>query len=646
MIYPYCRVSSGKQLEGLSLTLQNDSKLLDDLANRFNTTVSDRVYQDDGLSAYKGDHLKKGQLKQLIEDIKNNIIKQDDIIVMRHLDRLSRLEYSESMNLFNTIVYTHKVIIYTTMDNREYRYDIDNTTKAVNGAIVGFAFATANEESLRKSYYSNKNSLAQLKRFQNNEKHSSGYPYYIGGTVPFFAKTSGDKQTPVKPSKHWDLAKELVQYALQGNGITRCTDFLRKNNLEYTRQGVRDILANENLFGRLNISLQNTSYKLDNYYIKNTGDGVETICSEEEFYQLQSQISTRRKGNGQRKEYSLLSGSKMLHCACGSSMSVHHSKNGKKYYNCNNQACNLVPCYTLDNLIMNAVSTKVFTSTTDDKNLLGLKAKLKSKSEELKEAQAFAFEHRHLFGEQQQQQLEEMVNTVNSLEEEIELEQQRVYTPTVDNLSLGSYDSWQDKIHDIVNGSSETKKTYHDEIRKRVDDIVVDKDGLVTITFIDNKSEYYYFPINKKKYTGERRAIKLNVVDDATKQSITLVEPVLANTTFTLDDIKNKSYQNNIENFNHTVLYSEPHTANNKEKLFANDIKKILGGGTAIWKKSIFSALGISDKRWQTNKDIDLSLYGIKSTSVKYITPKGNQTTAKLVYINEPDFSVVEGTLL
>ncbi len=45
-LIPYARVSSGKQLDGLSMSLQGDSKLLENLAKEYKTTISDLVYND------------------------------------------------------------------------------------------------------------------------------------------------------------------------------------------------------------------------------------------------------------------------------------------------------------------------------------------------------------------------------------------------------------------------------------------------------------------------------------------------------------------------------------------------------------------------------------------------------------------------
>ncbi len=74
MIYVYSRVSSGKQIEGLSLSSQSDAEMLDGISKKFNTEISDRVYIDEGKSAYSGKNL-QCELGVLLEDIRSKKIR-------------------------------------------------------------------------------------------------------------------------------------------------------------------------------------------------------------------------------------------------------------------------------------------------------------------------------------------------------------------------------------------------------------------------------------------------------------------------------------------------------------------------------------------------------------------------------------------
>lgn len=69
-LIPYARVSSGKQLDGLSMSLQGDSKLLEELAKEYGTTVSDLVYSNEGVLSYKGKNVSHGELGRLLGILK------------------------------------------------------------------------------------------------------------------------------------------------------------------------------------------------------------------------------------------------------------------------------------------------------------------------------------------------------------------------------------------------------------------------------------------------------------------------------------------------------------------------------------------------------------------------------------------------
>ncbi|MFA0350660.1 recombinase family protein, partial [Vibrio sp. 10N.222.55.C6] len=90
--------------------------LLKDLENKYDTTVSDLIYNDEGVSSYKGKNVSHGELGRLLTDIERGVIKKGDIIVVRHLDRLSRLRLTGAMTIYNKIMEAG-VLIHTTMDD-------------------------------------------------------------------------------------------------------------------------------------------------------------------------------------------------------------------------------------------------------------------------------------------------------------------------------------------------------------------------------------------------------------------------------------------------------------------------------------------------------------------------------------------------
>ncbi|HCG6534495.1 TPA: recombinase family protein [Vibrio parahaemolyticus] len=640
MIYAYCRVSSGKQLEGLSMSLQGDEALLGKLAKDYNTTVSERVYRDEGKSAYKGEHL-RGELGKLLADIDSGVIKDGDIIVMRHLDRLSRLDFSKSMNLFNGILGAG-IGIYTTMDNRLYSNKLGNSEQAIYNALAGFAFSTANEESVRKSYYINKNALAQIERFQRGERTACGHAYDIGvGHHPFWVTTRTDngrtiKNPPVRVhADNYKIAKELVQYALQGNGITRCQQLLEKHGLSYSKQGIRNIFDSAALYGCLKISIDDkqgarTEFVLDGYY--------PAVCSKEEFYQLQSERKKRTVSNGNRKEYSLLSGARMLHCECGQSLNVHHSKNGAKYYICATQKHNMLNCYTLDNLVLNALKQKVFNVEIDDSRLKSLEAELGALTAEYQKKQKFVLDNIDLFDDSAKAEIATMKANVGRLEQKVEAERQAVLSAKpAEALDLSTYDKWTHQASEIIEADSETKRVYSQKIKQLVNDIVLHGDGLVEIKYIDRTTQYYYFPENSRKKQGEYWAVKLQIIDDDSLRKVVQADKDMAVFVFSTEEINAKKYVNSIDKFKAGLtLYSRERTTNTAQQRFASQLKAyLLEHGELHYKRSEVVKLGISDSRWQKLKDTDLSQFGIKTKEKSKVTSNGIKRIEKTIYVEE-----------
>ncbi len=612
LIVAYCRVSSSKQIEGLSLSLQDDRELLKALADEYNKEICERVYNDKGKSAYKGQHLEKdGDLKKLIDDINEGTIPEGSIIVMRHLDRLSRLNYENSMELYTKLL--QKVDIYTTMDKRLYSSKLDNTEKAINGALAGFAFATANEESLRKVYYNHQNAIAQIERFLNGERHSSGYPFDIGsGQHPVFAKakSEGSKNPPVKPTEHWQTIKSLIKFALEGNGLSRCRDFLENEGLNYTRTGVRQLLSNSALYGRYETTINGKDYVLDGYY-----DFPEhgTICTQEEYWTLQHNFSIRTHGDGRRKEYSLLSGGGILHCGCGEFMSIHHSKNKKKYYTCNTRKHSLIPCYVLDNLVLGNLAARLFSLAFDDSKLNRLKQKLKKESAKLEKLRNYITgSDEQLYGEQGKKKLRGQFEIVKQLEADAASEQKILYklksrNQDFDEISRELSIS-REKIKKVLTADSATKLEFHKKIKSRVENIILYPDHLIEIHYIDSKKDYYYFPKCKQRSKGQWFGVKLIVVEKEWKESIHPDDDLSAY-VYTEQEIHDHAYRGNLDKFVNYIDYHEPKPAKGLD-LFAENIVStlMLRGSKVLYARKSFENC-ITPKQWQTYKNADLTRF-------------------------------------
>ncbi|NQY06429.1 MAG: recombinase family protein [Flavobacteriaceae bacterium] len=649
MIYVYSRVSSTKQIEGLSLSLQGDQELLNKIALEYKTEISSTVYRDEGKSAFRGKNL-ESELGTLISDIENGKIVANDIIVMRHLDRLSRLALVNAMTVFTNIL-SYGVKIYTTMDNREYSQHGKNAS--ISMILATLAFQLSNEESIKKSYLTNTYSVKRVQQFQNGERGDNGASFDIGvGGIPFHCRV--DNKTVVKHELHFPVCRELVDFALAGNGISRCRDWLEDtHDIKYTKQGVSGILKSHSLYGKLIVKIQDrdaitmhkeksnqdmyitNTYNLDSYY--------PAVCTEAEYYLLQHNRQ-KSNSNGNRKSYTLLAGKKMLFCGeCNSSLSANHTtgKKGAVYYSCINQKCSLTEkIYTVDRIVVDAICQYLLSeSSIDDSKINSLEQELLSKSKIYDKNQDLILENPDIFNNNFKIKLSSMKRDIDNIELELEAEQKKILLVSESKLTMEYVKSWGDKKELIVNGDSNYNRDNGEKIAKLVKRINIFSDGLIHILLIDNESIYYYLP-DQIKTTGRRMALQLliNVAEDPVYQNMKN-NPIFKMTTFTQAEILNKDYRCHIDDIHPDLLklYSEESTRFTALDKFVNNILDYVAKNDFFLfnKKYLANNHGcsITDKQWQSHKTRAKTMLINKTYvySVKFITEKGNHTEIPVV---------------
>lgn len=344
MLWAYCRVSSNKQLEGLSMSLQGDAALLSEIARKFKTEIGKRVYADEGRSAYKGDHL-RGELGRFLNDMEagitsrtKEIISKGDVLVIRHLDRLSRLSLSDSMTIYNKILKAG-IRIYTTMDGRTYSSDDSNDVQAVNNAIAGFAFANANEESRKKAYYQHKNTLARIEQFISGMRFKVGnieYPYELGlGQVPFFVTIKGPYRNKyVAPkTRECEILRKVIEYYMSGNGLLACSRLMKSLRCPKSSHQLRKIFLSKALIGVREIKVAGENYELHDYFPR--------ICTNEEFEALYERVQNNAKPTPDKEDvyHSILTGYKSLTCGICNRTLVPTIYKGYRSYSCRTYKC-------------------------------------------------------------------------------------------------------------------------------------------------------------------------------------------------------------------------------------------------------------------------------------------------------------------
>src|SRR5574343_835351 len=114
--YSYIRFSTPEQMFGDSLRRQMESSLAYAEAHglTLDTTLNLR---DLGISAFRGANVEKGRLGAFIKAIDEGLVAKGSYLLVESLDRLSRAEVMDAMEVFLAIV-NREIVIVTMLDGR------------------------------------------------------------------------------------------------------------------------------------------------------------------------------------------------------------------------------------------------------------------------------------------------------------------------------------------------------------------------------------------------------------------------------------------------------------------------------------------------------------------------------------------------
>lgn len=326
-IYSYQRISSKKQATGTGIDQQKESKVLQELAEKYQLPVSTEVFQDIGKSAFKGDHLDHafGAIKERINDGR---IAKGSILVISSLDRLSRQTVNVAQELMLSIV-NAGVSIYTTIDQKMYNPDDDNLPASLIVSVI--YLERAHNESKTKSARTRGNALSiyqSITRGDTGAFDADGHTKAIRsiGKTNWWLDTSSGF---VKPhSYYFPIAQEIVQLILKGNSIAQVHRHLEatytppatrsKHGQRWSMDMMRRFHKSRVLIGEQTFKVDGTELKIENY--------APPVCTEEDLTKMQA---IRRKANTtgsgtKRNQYTgLLNGLNILKCKhCGGGMAI------------------------------------------------------------------------------------------------------------------------------------------------------------------------------------------------------------------------------------------------------------------------------------------------------------------------------------
>ena len=633
-IFAYCRVSTGKQLNGLSMEIQGDQELLDSIAQKYDTSLG-TVYSDKGKSAYKGQHL-KNEFGKLLLDIDNNIIKKGDILVVRHLDRMSRAKLTSGLSIYLKIV-ERGIKIYTTMDNHLY------SDEPMDFILATLAFKTANEESVRKSYYTLKNAESRISKFKSGDREN-GKVFNIGvGHNPFYI-TLKDKKIEEHPIL-FNAMKDVIKKYISGYSLKKCCEYLSDQyDHKMTIPGLNESLNSKALYGTLELSLKNLSNTDNSPFSPNIEhvlvDYYPAICDETTYYKINKIKSSRSTSDSNKKEYSLLSGGRFLYCGCGNYLCSIHARNEKKYYRCS-KCCFLIPSYTLDLVVIKACcSAEIFSPDKNEndinKEIQSLENELDMKGGKYKKQTDLVFQNPDLFIDK-----EYLLNESRTELDEISSKIKKLTELSSNSMELLEVDLayFSDAIKCYEEdrlSENYSKENYHKQFKIIIDKIVVYDDGLIRVSLKNNRRKFHYLPSDYNKSTGLRFGLELIVVSEEDKKQINENMPELSFKYFTIDEIEDKKYITKTKNIPSTLL-RQFSPIKNHSSAFDKFSDRIFGflaeNDFIVWKKNfVIKSLGVSERQWLSYKKETLYKDRYNFLTVEYLTAKNNPCSVNVLY--------------
>lgn len=144
--YSYLRISSDIQRQGggIKRQMEASAKWAEEHGYQLKETIS-----DEGVSAYRGTHAKKGAFASFLAAIESGDVERGSILIVESLDRLSRENPFSAFNQFGAIL-NNGVSIVTLLDGQVY--SAETMTENMNQIFVSLSMMIrAHDESKTKS---------------------------------------------------------------------------------------------------------------------------------------------------------------------------------------------------------------------------------------------------------------------------------------------------------------------------------------------------------------------------------------------------------------------------------------------------------------------------------------------------------------
>ena len=228
LAFSYTRMSTERQIKGDSLRRQLDWGAA--FAERHGL-VLDNSLRDIGVSAWKGKHRKKGALGEFLRMVEEGLIPRGSYLLIESLDRLSREQVMEALQLFLGIL--RQGIVIATMDPEQI-YTPEGVNLEPTQLIIALTFMSrANEESERKS--------SRVRQAFRNKREMAAEGAKTNSAVPtWIDAVRVDRSTfRYELNERVHVVRSIFEMSASGMGVDAIARALNRQRIPTLRSGKR-----------------------------------------------------------------------------------------------------------------------------------------------------------------------------------------------------------------------------------------------------------------------------------------------------------------------------------------------------------------------------------------------------------------------
>lgn len=239
--YSYIRFSTPEQAGGDSIRRQTNATI--DYCTRHGLQLDETLHlADHGISAWRGRNSDTGNLGLFVDLCERGVIPKGSVLIIEHLDRLSRQEVRQALQLFFRILDTG-VTIVTLSPERTYTQESTNDLFGLIEPLM--QFASANDQSTK---------LSMRLREVWAEKRKQRKP--LTKSCPAWLRLKEDGSGYELIPEHAEVVRGIVGLALDGYGDKRIIQTLNHGKVpcitghtHYTNAFVAKMLRSPSLMG-------------------------------------------------------------------------------------------------------------------------------------------------------------------------------------------------------------------------------------------------------------------------------------------------------------------------------------------------------------------------------------------------------------